>query len=91
MSSGIDISSLTGTIGGAIISTAVSITSFWFIIAKVIHSSFIKPQIEALKAENERQAARITQLETILLMHGPQELRRAMQTTLSEVREREGS
>lgn len=84
-----------GMIAAAFVGAWAMATAFWFGIAGVIWKLFFNPRIKSLEdqLENERRECarqhemltdRIKQLETMLLMHGPQALRQAMQISLSE-------
>lgn len=59
-------------------------TALWLAVGGVIWRYFIEPRIKTLEADRQRLEARVGQLETMLMLHGPQELRRAMQAVASE-------
>ena len=70
-------------------------SALWIMIGGVIWRFFIEPRIKQLEAdrsddqlkgreETDRLHDRIKQLETLLMLHGPQQLRQAMQAVASE-------
>lgn len=79
----------------AAMSAWAAATVFWMGIGAAIWRMFFEPRIAELKAtiaedrgrcdkELGAMRDRVHQLETVLLMHGPQELRQQMQLALSE-------
>lgn len=84
-----------GLIASAFIGAWATATAFWFGVGAVIWKLFFNPRLKALedqlsdeRKECDRQlgamATRIQQLETMLMLHGPQQLRQAMQAVASE-------
>lgn len=82
-------------IAAAFIAAWATATAFWFGVGGVIWKLFFLPRLKALeeqlsdeRKECDRQLTamghRINQLETMLMLHGPQALRQAMQAGLSE-------
>lgn len=71
-------------------------SALWMGVGGMIWRFFIEPRIKQLetdrasdqarcKEETEKLEHRILQLETMLMLHGPQQLRQAMQAVASEV------
>ena len=86
-----------GVLAASLAGAWAACTAFWFGVASVIWKLFWEPRIEELKKtiagleqtlreERIECDRRITQLETVLLLHGPQALRQAMQAAVSETR-----
>lgn len=84
-----------GLIATAFIGAWATATAFWFGVGAVIWKLFFNPRLKSLedqlsdeRRECDRQlrdmSDRIKQLEVMLLLHGPQALRQAMQAGLSE-------
>jgi len=84
-----------GIIATAFIGAWATATAFWFGVGGIIWKLFFNPRLKALeeqlqaeRRDCERQLNdcrdRIKQLETLLLLHGPQQLRQAMQAVVSE-------
>jgi len=84
-----------GMIASAFIGAWATATAFWFGVGAIIWKLFFNPRLKALEDQlaNERRdcerqisgmSDRIKQLETLLLLHGPQQLRQAMQAVASE-------
>ncbi|MBO9624179.1 MAG: hypothetical protein J7500_15835 [Sphingomonas sp.] len=72
-------------------------TALWLAVGGVIWRFFVEPRIKQLekdrtddqakcREETDRLRDRILQLETLLMLHGPQQLRQAMQAVASEAR-----
>lgn len=70
-------------------------SALWIAVGGVIWRYFIEPRIKGIEADRERDQERcreetnklndrIVQLETMLMLHGPQQLRQAMQAIASE-------
>lgn len=84
-----------GLIATAFIGAWATATAFWFGVGAVIWKLFFNPRLKALedllaaeRKDCDRQLGdmrdRIKQLETLLMLHGPQQLRQAMQAVASE-------
>lgn len=84
-----------GLVATAFISAWATATAFWFGVGAIIWKLFFNPRLKALedqladeRRECDRQlrdmSDRIKQLEVMLLLHGPQALRQAMQAVASE-------
>lgn len=82
--------------GGFALAFASGCTATWIFVRNLVMKPAIKSCAQRcedlekaaawLKEQLERKDARIAQLETILLTHGTQELRAAMQAVISETR-----
>jgi hypothetical protein len=70
-------------------------TALWIAVGGVIWRYFVEPRIKQLEKDRETDQLRcreetkelrdrILQLETMLMLHGPQQLRQAMQAVASE-------
>ena len=59
-------------------------TALWVAIGGLIWKMFAEPRIRQLEAEIDGHKQRVNQLETVLLLHGPAQLRQAMQAAISE-------
>lgn len=70
-------------------------SALWIMIGGIIWRYFVEPRIKQLEADRAADQAkcreetkelrdRILQLETMLMLHGPQQLRQAMQAVASE-------
>jgi hypothetical protein len=59
-------------------------SALWIGIGGIIWKMFVEPRIRTLESDIESYKRRIDQLETVLLLHGPQQLRQAMQAAISE-------
>jgi hypothetical protein len=84
-----------GMIAAAFIGAWATATAFWFGVGAIIWKLFFNPRLKALedqlgdeRKECDRQLGqmsnRINQLETMLMLHGPQQLRQAMQAVASD-------
>lgn len=84
-----------GLIASAFIGAWATATAFWFGVGAVIWKLFFNPRLKALEdqlADERREcnrqlgdmSDRIKQLETMLMLHGPQQLRQAMQAVASD-------
>lgn len=81
-----------GLIAGAVITAWAAATAFWVGVGAILWRVFFEPRVKDLKEQIEREREdnkalqhRIDQLETLLLLHGPQQLRQAMQAVASEI------
>lgn len=59
-------------------------TALWIGVGGFIWKMFVEPRIRTLEGDIEAYKRRIDQLETVLLLHGPAQLRQAMQAAISE-------
>lgn len=59
-------------------------TALWLAVGGVVWKMFVEPRIRTLEADIETYRRRIDQLETVLLLYGPAQLRQAMQAAISE-------
>lgn len=84
-----------GLIASAFIGAWATATAFWFGVGAIIWKLFFNPRLKALEDQLSKEQKdcdrkldvmtnRINQLETTLLIHGPQQLRQAMQAVASE-------
>ncbi|RIA37464.1 hypothetical protein DFR49_3349 [Hephaestia caeni] len=60
-------------------------TAMWLGMGALIWRLFFEPRIKELKGQNDALQRRIEQLEVMLMLHGPQQLRQAMQAVTSEI------